>query len=74
MNKLTDTPSRFRYQVETAPVARGGRAWSVFHQRPDGRRVVLASGTMLGEAGEQWDHEALVAFVQMAQDRRSMAN
>lgn len=74
MNKLITPPSRFSYQVETAPVAQGGRAWSVFHQHADGRRVILASGTMLAETGEQWDHDALVSFVQAAQGRRSSAN
>jgi len=74
MSNVRPTHAPFSYQVETSPVPDGGRAWSVFHRNADGRRVILASGTLLGETGQLWDHDSLVSFVQAAEGRRSSVN
>ncbi len=66
MNAQTVAASRFHYQVESKPVAHGGRAWSVFESRAEGGRTVLASGTVYPQPGESWGHEELVSFVQSA--------
>lgn len=66
---FSSTP-RFRYQIESKAVAHGRFAWSVYEERSDGRKVVLASGVMFPEPGNGLDHEALVSFVQSVERRR----
>ena len=74
MNSASHTGARFRYQVETKPLADGARAWSVFHEQRDGRRTVLATGTLLPNSGAAFDHDALVSFIRIAEDRRSVVD
>jgi len=74
MSHANRSVSRFRYQVESKALAQGGRAWSIFEELPDGARIVLASGAMLGEAGESWDHDTLMSFLEKAESRRHSIN
>ena len=74
MNSFSHTNARFRYQVETTPLADGARAWSVFHEQRDGRRTVLATGTLVPNTGDSFDHDDLVSFIRIAEDRRSVVS
>lgn len=64
---------RLRYLIESKPVAWGGFAWRVMHERQGGKKTLLANGVMFPGAGEGLDHEALVSFVESMKDRQLTA-
>lgn len=74
MSPQTFIQPPFHYHVESTAVARGGRAWSVFQERPHGGRMVIASGTVYPQPGESWNHDELVSLIQSSESFRTSVN